>query len=253
MRFKEFLTKQRIWIFVFGVAAFIVALTVANIFGVTSLSSELFVDLAASSVTIIFTALIIDYLNLREQTNRTKNAADLAEDEIRAICFRIKWRLASLFGLDRSDYNRDMISNREEAREFLDAITERADKYLSDLDFDTAEVHPEALALYQQRLERSQNDLEQTLILYEYALSYSLRELILTLRSELQISDRLLSFIDPEAKLNDANQSLIRVSSKSVYEAVEAVLGYGSRTENGKPLHARSSRLAKPPTTDQPA
>lgn len=245
MLFKEFITKQRVGIFIIGVATFIVTLLLSRVVGFDSIVGELFIDLAASSVTIIFTALIIDYLGLKEQGNRTHAAADLAEDEIRATCFRINWRLARLFGLERDGTKRNTISNREEARHYLDTFTNEVNAYLSKQDFlqDKNILDLDAFQRYLDRLQSSQTELEQTLVLYEYALSYSLRERVLTLRRELQIAERLLGFIDTSESLNEANLSLIRVTAQTVYEAVSAVLKHDSRVALGQPIQARESRI----------
>jgi hypothetical protein len=245
MLFKDFITKQRIGIFVFGGFVFAISLLLSSIFGDRSLWSDLFIDLAASSFTIVFTALIIDYLSLKEQTNRTKSATDLAENEIRATCFRIKLRMARLFGFDSSQDQRDNLSTKEEARQYLDKMTKMSDNFLSDIHFDDKDITIDISGFeqYLERLQTSQNQLEQTLILYEYALSYSLRERILSLRSELQITERLLGFIDSSESLNEANLSLIRITSQAVYDAVQAVLTHDSQTLSGTPIHARPSPL----------
>jgi hypothetical protein len=245
MDFKEFITKQRVGIFVVGAATFIVGLLLSHLIGFDSITGELFIDLAASSVTIVFTALIIDYLGLREHSDRTHAAADLAEDEIRATCFRINWRLARLFGLEGNGRRRDTISNREEAGHYLETFTTEVNEYLAKQDF----LHEknifdiDAFQRYVDRLQSSQTELEQTLVLYEYALSYSLRERVLTLRRELQIAERLLGFIDVSESLNDANLSLIRVTAQSVYDAVSAVLEHESRVAPGQAIHATGTRI----------
>jgi hypothetical protein len=245
MLFKEFITKQRIGIFVIGGLVFAMSLLLSSVFGDQSLWSDLFIDLAASSFTIVFTALIIDYLNLREHSNRTMTATDLAENEIRATCFRMKVRMARLFGFESSHGARDNLSTREEARQYLEKMTKLSDKFLSDINFEDKDLKVDISGFeeYIERLQASQNQLEQTLILYEYALSYSLRERILSLRSELQITERLLGFIDASHSLNEANLSLIRITSQSVYAAVEDVLGQDSQILSGKPIHARPSPL----------
>src|SRR6185312_9903916 len=166
MRFKDFVTTQRASIFIVGIAFFIVSLVTSHLIGFDSLWGELFVDLAASAVTVIFTALIIDYLNLKERSNKTQNAASLAEDEIRATCFRINWRLARLFGLERRGSARDRVSTREQARHYLDTATDEVSDYLSHLDFsnDKTKVDTDAFQRYLDRLQLSQNELEQVLV-----------------------------------------------------------------------------------------
>lgn len=244
MQFKEFITRQRAAIFIVGIATFIASLLISHVIGFASLWGELFIDLAASSVTVIFTALIIDYLGLKERSNKTQNAAGLAEDEIKATCFRIKWRLARLLGLERRNSGRDNISNRQEAREYFDRVTTEVDNYLSKHKFVSDKtVNEKAFPQYMERLQSAQAELEQTLTLYEYALSYSLREQILALRSELQIAERILGFIDTSEPLTKANLSLIRITGQSIYEAVEAVLKHDSRTALGVPIHAKDSKL----------
>jgi hypothetical protein len=226
MRFKDFVTVQRASIFIVGIAFFIVSLIISHLIGFDSLWGELFVDLAASAVTVIFTALIIDYLNLKERTNKTQNAASLAEDEIRATCFRTNWRLARLFGLERRGSARDNVSNREEARHYLDTATDEVSDYLTHLDFSSGKtaVNTQAFQKYLDRLQSSQTELEQVLVLYEYALPFDLREKVLTLRSELQLAERLLGFIDTSEPFNRANHSLIRVTAQSVYSAIQGIL-----------------------------
>jgi hypothetical protein len=231
MQFKEFVSRQRVTIFIVGVFSFAALLFVSHFIDQESLWRSLFINLAASAVTIIFTAFIIDYLGLREQHDKTLNVANLAEDEIKATCFRIKWRMARLFGLERRRSNRNNISNWQEARDYLGKVTDEVDTYLSQYDFvsDKPMVDESAVVPYMERLQSSQNELEQTLILYEYAMSYSLRERILALRNELQIAERLLGFIDLSEGLNKANYSLIRVTAQSVYNAIEEVLAHDSR------------------------
>jgi hypothetical protein len=245
VQFKDFITRQRVTILVVGVITAAASLLIAHAVGFATLTGELFIDLVASSVTIVFTALIIDYLGVKEQSVKTLNAAGLAEDEIKAICFRINWRMARLFGLERRGADRDSISNRQEARAYLDKATDRVNDYLSSHEFenDKTAVDEAAFQAYLERLQLAQAELEQTLILYEYAMSYSLRERVLALRSELQIADRLLGFIDTSEGLNDANLSLIRVTAQSVYDAVEVVLGHDSRTSLGVTIHSKDSPL----------
>jgi len=245
VQFKEFITQQRAAIFIVGIATFIVSLIISSVSGFSTLWGALFVDLAASSVTIVFTALIIDYLGLKEKSSKTQNAAGLAEDEIKATCFRIKWRLARLFGLPRRRSGRDHISDRQEAREYLDTVTTEVDSYLSHHSFVDRKTpfNEEAFAQYLERLQAAQTELEQVLVLYQYALSYSLRERVLALRSELQVADRLLGFIDTSEPFSKANLSLIRITAQSVYDAIEAVLEHDSRTALGVPIHAKDSEL----------
>ncbi len=245
MQFKEFITQQRVAIFIVGIATFVVSLIISSASGFSTLWGALFVDLAASSVTIVFTALIIDYLGLKEQNSKTQHAAGLAEDEIKATCFRIKWRLARLFGLPRRRSGRDHISDRQEAREYLDTVTAEVDSYLSHHSFVDRKTpfNEDAFAQYLERLQAAQTELEQVLVLYEYALSYSLRERVLALRSELQVAERLLGFIDTSEPFSKANLSLIRITAQSVYDAIEAVLEHDSRTALGVSIHAKDSEL----------
>jgi hypothetical protein len=242
LKFKDFITKQRVGIFIVGLVAFTIFIATAQIMGFASLWGELLVDLSGSAITVIFTALIIDYLGVREESNKTKNAAGLAEDEIKATCFRIEWRMARLFGMERQS-GRDNISNRQEAKDFLDTVSLEVTAYLethSMLDSRTP-LDSSLLQKYTERLQFAKTELEQTLLLYEYAMSYSLRERILSLRTELQIADNILGFIDFEEQLNEANISLIRILSQSVYDAIEQVLGHDSRAELGTPIHAKES------------
>ncbi len=189
MHFKDFITRQRVGIFIIGIATFIVSLLLSSFVGYTSIIGELFVDLAASSATIVFTALIIDYLSLKEQSQRTLTAAGLAEDEIRAVCFRINWRLARLFGMERDGSKRDTISNHEEAYHYLETLTVEVSTYLAKQDFLHSEkiLDIDAFQRYLDRLQSSQAELEQALVLFEYALSFSLREQVLTLRKRATI------------------------------------------------------------------
>ena len=247
MQFRDFITRQRVGIFVIGFATFVMTLVIAQAQGYASLSGALFTDLAASSITVVFTALIIDYLGVREESNKTKNAAGLAEDEIKATCYRVKWRMARLFGLERHEASkRDNISSREEAKDYLDLVEGEVNTYLAthNMQRDDVSVQAALFPKYLERLESARTELEQTLLLYEYAMSYSLRERVLSLRSELQIADNLLSFIDASDELNDANISLIRVLSQSVYDKIEDVLGHDSRIEQGLAIDEKDSRLA---------
>ncbi len=228
MHFKDFITKQRSAIFAVGSLIFILSLLISNFIGFASLWGELFIDLAASSLTIIFTALIIDYLNLKEKSDKNQNVANLAEVEIKAICYRINWRLARLFGLEQNNTKRDNISSKLEATKYLDTLTKQIDAYLVEQNFldDKTNINIAAFEKYLERLQSSQIELEQTIILYEYALSHNLRELILSLRSELQTAERILGFIDSSESLNDANISLIRITAQSIYQATAGVLNY---------------------------
>jgi hypothetical protein len=245
MTFKDFITRQRGAIFVLGLATFIVSLVIAHIKGYATLSGALFIDLAASATTIVFTALIIDYLGVRERSNKTRNAAGLAEDEIKATCFRVKWRMARLFGLKRRETARDNISNREQAREYLDRAGQEVDEYLNTHHLASKEtpVVASMLPKYLERLEIARTELEQTLLLYEYAMPYTLRERVLNLRSELQVADNILGFIDFSEELNKANTSLVRILSQSVYDGIEEVLEHDSRIELGTPIYAKDSNL----------
>jgi predicted nuclease with TOPRIM domain len=219
---------------------------IAQATGYSTISGALFIDLAASATTVVFTALIIDYLGVREEASKTKNAAGLAEDEIRATCFRVKWRMARMFGLQRNRVmERENISNRQEAKEYLDKAEQEVNDYLKKHNLLSSEtsIDNEKFAKYLERLESARSELEQTLVLYQYAMSYSLRERALSLRTELQIADNVLGFIDSSEELNDANKSLIRVLSKSIYDAIEILLEHDSQITNGIPLHAKDSRL----------
>lgn len=222
------MTKQRIIIFVAGITMFVITLLLAYGIGFSSLAGDLFIDLAASSVTIILTALIIDYLNLREQKDKTKNANNLAKDEIRSICTRIEFSLARLYGIEIDRSARKSISSKETAKQYLEELTNQVKSYLSrkDLFKDKSALATDIIDDYSERLQRSQTDLEQTLLLYEYALSYKLKESVLALRNELQISERLLNFVDTKEKLSDTTFSLIQVTSESIYQEAEHVLSY---------------------------
>lgn len=244
MQFKEFITQQRASIFIIGILFFIISLLIAHITGVSSVWGDLFDNLAGSSLTIIFTALIIDYLRIREQSNKTLNAADLAEDEIRSTCIRIKWRLSRLFGLERRNLGRENISDRKEANEYLERVMHEVDGYLSQHDFvkDETPVNEKAFPRYLENLQSFQTELEQALVLYQYALSYTLRERVLALRSELQVAERVLGFIDTSESLTEANLSLIRVTSQSIYKTVEVVLEHDSRVTKGVPLQSKGKK-----------
>ncbi len=244
MHFKEFISRQRVGIFCIGAVLFSGSLLIAGESGYDSVTGALFIDLAASAVTVILTTLIIDFLNVQEESARTKSAAGLAEDEIKATCFRIKLRMARLLGFERQVSDRNSLRSREQAKEYLDAITHKVDSYLADADIsDTSQPVDETMfKRYVERLQLAQTELEQTLILYENAMSYSLRERVLNLRSELQITDHLLGFIDYTGSLSEDNISLIHVMSQSLYEAIETVLEHDSRVV-GIPLHAKDSRL----------
>jgi hypothetical protein len=247
MRFKDFITRQRVGVLIIGIVAFLASLLAAHVDGPTTLAGALFIDLAASATTVVFTALIIDYLSVREESNKTQSAAGLAEDEINATCFRIRWRMARLFGLERHLTGiREHISSREEVRDYLEEVRGEVDEHLSSydmLDKDTP-LDSTQLQRYLERLQTARTELEQTLMLYQYAMGYSLRERVLNLRSELQIADNILGFIDFSDDLNDANISLIRILSQSIYDGIEEVLGHDSRTAVGVPIHAKESRLA---------
>jgi hypothetical protein len=228
MKFKAFISRQRLAIFIVGLAVFILSIIISNLSGFASLWGELFVDLAASSVTIIFTALIIDYLSLKEQSNKTKNAASLANEEIKASCFRIKTSLAWLFGLERRniDLDRDDISSISDVRDYLESASKIVDDYLSEhsLTDKNTPIDKKALPRYIDRLQSAQSDLEQTLILYEFAMPLNIREQVLKLRRELQLSERLVGFIDDYDSLSESNISMIRVTAQSVYGSLKETL-----------------------------
>jgi hypothetical protein len=246
MHFKEFITRQRVGIVIVGFAIFIGALASAVATRYEHLWGALFTDLAASAITVIFTALIIDYLGAREQHDKTRSAAGLAEDEIAATCFRTQWRMARLFGLQPHPLNRKGISNREQAREYLEEVREEVGTYFKANRITDSRTTLDAAMLpkYVDRLQVARDELEQTLILYEYAMQYSLRERVLTLRSELQVADNILGFIDFSEELNEANSSLVRVLSKSIYEAIQDVLTHDSRVETGVVIKAKDNQLA---------
>lgn len=243
MRFKDFITRQRVAIFLVGLIAFATSILTAYIIGFTTEWGELFIDLAASAVTVIFTALIIDYLNAREKASKTKNAAGLAENEIRVTCFRVKWSMARLFGLERQRSGREKISDRTEAREYLDRVSHEVTTYLEKNSMKNAPLEAARFPKYLERLQTAKTELEQTLILYEYAMDYRLKERVLNLRSELQISENILGFIDFSEELNEANISLIRIQSQSVYDEIERVLEHGSQLVQGTQIRESKSRL----------
>jgi hypothetical protein len=246
MKFKDFITRQRVAIFIIGLVTFVVSLIVAQHRGFATLWGELFVDLAASSITVIFTALIIDYLGVREESSKTKNASSLAEDEIKATCFRVKGRMARLFGQQREGSGRDNISNRKEARDYVENMRQEVNAYLEThnrMNNDTP-LQADLLPKYLERLQVARTELEQTLVLYQYAMSYSLREEVLSLRSELQVADNILGFIDFSEELNEANISLIRILSQSIYDAVESVLEHDSRSASGVSIHAKTTEIS---------
>jgi hypothetical protein len=246
MHFKDFITRQRVGIVVAGFAIFVIALLAAKATHYEHMTGALFTDLAASAITVIFTALVIDYLSVREEHDKTRNAAGLAEDEIAATCFRMQWRMARLFGLEpRQTGGREHISNRDEARDYLEEVRQEVDSYLDSIDLtDTATpLNADSLPKYLERLQAARTELEQTLLLYEYAMSYSLRERVLGLRSELQVAENILGFIDFTEKLNEANESLVRITSKAIHDAIADVLGHGSKAEAGLPIHAKDSPL----------
>jgi hypothetical protein len=239
MRFKDFITRQRIVIFVAGIVIFVGALSLAHDCGLATLPGELMVDLAASSVTVVFTALIIDYLGVLEEYGKTQKAANLAEDEIKAACFRLKFQMASFFGIKRQATGRNMIADLKEARSYLLVITKEVDSYLEEhrLDDVNTPVLLDRFPRYLDRLQHAQGEFEQTLLLYEYAIPYSLRERILSLRRELRVADNLLGFIDES--LNEANISLIRVMSQSIYDLMTDMLSHESRTPNAQTIHEK--------------
>ncbi len=245
MQFKDFITRQRAAIITVGLLLFAAALLGAQATGYEHLWGALLTDLAASALTVIFTALIIDYLGVREEHDKTKNAAGLAEDEIAATCFRVKWRMARLFGLERRETGRDNISTRQQARDYLEEVRQEVDTYLDTHDLTSAETPLEVtmLAKYQERLQLARAELEQTLLLYQYAMSYSLRERVLNLRSELQVADNVLGFIDFSEEVNRANKSLVRILSQAKRDEIVEVLGHDSSTELGMPIHAKDSPL----------
>ena len=228
MKFKEFITRQRVSIFIVGIATFIIAISISSVIGFTTIWGELLVNLAASSFTIVFTALIIDYLGLKEMSYRTQTAAGLAEFEISATCFRIKWRLARLFGLESRETGREHISDHQEAIDYLNDMTHEVDGYLSQHHFvnDKTPITKKEFPAYLDRLQVAQTELEQALILFEYATSFSLKERTLALRRELQVAERVLGFIDTSKPLNEANLSIIRITGQSIYDTIEDLLGH---------------------------
>ena len=245
MTFKNFVTRQRLSIFLIGILIFFISLTLANIIGISHIWGDIFVNLAASALTIIFTVFIIDYLSLKERAEQTSSAGDLAEDEIRSICLRIRWNIARLFGYKPVGFNRENISSRKQAGKYLDKLTQGVDSFLSetwDNISSNGQLSEASLQKYMDRLQSARIELEQTMILYEYALPFALREAILNLRSELQLTDRLLNFIDTSTPINEANHSLVSVSSKAVYEAIEKVLSYGNLREGSVEEKVTSSQ-----------
>lgn len=226
MTFKQFITRQRVTIFIIGIVLFILSFLVARWFGYSSQGGELFDSLAASSITIIFTALIIDYLGVKEEAGKISEAATLAEEEINSICSRIEWQIARLFGLERNLTERESISNHDEAITYIQRNNARVQSFLATLDFNEKHVHLNEMVLsrFAERLQQMQGHLEQTLVLYEYALAHDFRVSVLTLRRELQTTERLLSFIDFSEPLSEENESLIRFAATEVHQAAQAAL-----------------------------
>jgi hypothetical protein len=226
MTFKQFITKQRVSIFIIGLVLFTISFLVARSFGYESLWGSLFDSLAASSITIVFTALIIDYLGAQEEAGKIREAATLAEEEINSICSRIEWQIARLFGLRPNLIERETISSHEEAITYVQRNNARVQSFLSTLDFDEKHEHLNEAILdrFAERLQQMQGHLEQTLVLYEYALAHDFRVSVLTLRKELQTTERLLSFIDFSESLSEENESLVRIVAAEVHQAAQAVL-----------------------------
>jgi hypothetical protein len=224
--FKQFITRQRVTIFVIGILSFTVSFLIARWFSYETLWGGLFDNLAASSITIVFTALIIDYLSAREEASKTSDAATLAGEEIHSICSRVEWQIARLFGLDPNRAERESISNHEEAITYIQKNNGRVQSFLSGLDFDEKHDHlnESVLNRFAERLQQSQAQLEQTLVLYEYALAHDFRVSALTLRRELQVTERLLGFVDFSESLSEENESLIRFIASEVHQAAQAVL-----------------------------
>jgi hypothetical protein len=194
---------------------FTISFLVAYQFSYGSLWGSLFDNLAASSITIVFTALIIDYLGAREEASKISQAVTLAEEEISSICSRIEWQIARLFGLKPNLAERDTISNHEEAISYIQRNNKRVQSFLSTLDFNEEHDHlnEAVLVRFAERLQQVQGQLEQTLVLYEYALAHDFRVSALTLRRQLQTTERLLSFIDFSEPLSEENESLIRFTA----------------------------------------
>ncbi|HUB93656.1 MAG TPA: hypothetical protein VMB52_04085 [Verrucomicrobiae bacterium] len=226
MTFKQFITRQRVTILIIGITLFIVSFLVARRFGYESLWGGLFDSLAASSITIVFTALIIDYLGVREEASKTSDAASLAQEEIDSICARVEWQIARLFGLEPNRTERESISNHDEAAEYIQNNNARVQEFLSNLDFTMghSNLNEATLAKFIERLQQMQSQLEQTLVLYEYALGHDFRVSALSLRRELQTTERLLSFIDFSETLSTENESLIRFSTSAIHETTQAIL-----------------------------
>jgi hypothetical protein len=246
MKLKDFITAQRLGIIIIGSFTFAISVIAAHYIGFASLWGALLIDLASAAVTVIFTTLIIDYLGVREQISKTKNASGLAEDELKATCFRLNWRMARLYGLKHNREARENISSRQEAKRYVQEAEQSVSAYLGDrkLDDKDAKIDLSTLPRYLERLQLARTELEQTLVLYEYAMGYSLRERVLALRSELQIADNILGFLDVTDETNEANISMVRVLSQSIYEAIQDVLSHDSRVISGTPLDAKESRLA---------
>lgn len=226
MTFKQFITRQRVIIFVVGILLFIFSFLLARRFGYNSLGGSLCDSLAASSITIVFTALIIDYLGVKEEAGKISEAATLAEEEINSICSRIEWQIARLFGLERNPTERESISNHDEAITYIQRNNARVQTFLSTLDFNEKHVHLNEMVLsrFAERLQQMQARLEQTLVLYQYALAHDFRVSVLTLRRELQTTERLLSFIDFSEPLSDENESLIRFAATEIHQAAQTAL-----------------------------
>jgi len=226
MTFKQFITRQRVTIFVIGIVLFGLSFLVARWFGYESLGGELFDSLAASSITIVFTALIIDYLGAKEEAGKISEAATLAEEEIDSVCSRIEWQIARLFGLERNLTERVSISNHDEAITYIQRNNTRVQSFLATLNFNEKQVHLNEMVLgrFAERLQQLQSQLEQILVLYEYALAHEFRVNVLTLRRELQTTERLLSFIDFSEQLSEENESLIRFAATEVHQAAQIAL-----------------------------
>lgn len=231
MTFKQFITRQRVIIFIIGIVLFSVSLFVAHWLGYTSLPGALATNLAASSVTIVLTALIIDFLGVREAASKISDVAALAEEEIYSICSRAEWQIAQLFGLKRDATERNVISTREEARAYIQKNNELVQSFLSNIDFNqkVSNFNEDTLNKFTDRLQHIQTQLEETLVLYEYALAYDFRARALALRQELRTTERLFSFIDFSG-LGEENDSLVRLTMAELHDAAQDILSVSNPT-----------------------
>lgn len=241
MKLQGFFTKQRYIILGAGLVLFIVFLSLAFAFGHATELGVLFIDLSSSAVTIILTALAIEYFQFREQADKTHHVASIAEEEIQAICYRVRLATAKLCGYKEKPGDQDKLGSLDDVEQYLKNSTDNINRFYDKGKFT---VTATSVAEFRHTSLKLQSEIEQGITLFGYALPYSLQAHVLALRSSLQIAARAMGFMHEAGSINKQHQQLVRELSQDMYKAVQAVLKHESRTHQNRSIASKPGRVA---------